>query len=140
MDRSLVARAAYATVGVLCVIVGLVGVVVPVLPSTGPLVAAAWCFSRSSRRMEQWVLGLPKVGPLVRDYRAGMGMPRHAKLVAIGSIVVACAVSAGLALDSWAWRVLVVVLGAIGCAVVWRVPTAPPSESRASPVVGDAVE
>ena len=106
-----------------CVVVGLVGVVVPILPSTGPLILAAWCFSRSSRRLERWVLELPKVGPLVRDYRAGNGMPGRAKVWAIASIVGACSLSAVLALDTWPPRVLVLVLGAVGCVVVWRVPT-----------------
>lgn len=117
------AQAAYVAAGLVCVAVGLVGIVVPILPSTGPFICAAWCFSRSSPRLERWVLNLPTVGPLVRDYRAGLGMPMRAKWVAIGSIVVACAVSAAVALDATWARALVIALGAIGCAVVWRVPT-----------------
>jgi uncharacterized membrane protein YbaN (DUF454 family) len=124
MDRGLVSRALYASIGMVFVAVGLIGVVVPILPSTGPFILAAWCFSRSSTRMERWVLGLPKVGPLVRDYRAGLGMPMRAKVLAIGSIIVACSLSAVLALDSWWLRALVVGLGAVGCVVVWRTPTA----------------
>ncbi len=76
--------------------------------------------------MEQWVLGLPKVGPLVRDYRAGLGMPMRAKVIAISSIIVACSLSAALTLDSWWLRATVAGLGVIGCVVVWRVPTAEP--------------
>lgn len=126
-------RVVYLAAGVVCVGVGLVGIVLPILPSTGPFVCAAWCFSRSSPRLERWVLGLPTVGPLVRDYRAGLGMPRRAKWLAIGSIVIACSISAVVALDAWWARGLVATLGAIGCAVVWRVPT------RRGPGDGDGV-
>lgn len=130
MDRGLVSRAVYASIGMVFVGVGLIGVVVPILPSTGPFILAAWCFSRSSTRMERWVLGLPKVGPLVRDYRAGLGMPMRAKVLAIGSIVVACSLSAVLALDSWWLRALVIGLGAVGCVVVWRTPTSDRAPDR----------
>ena len=64
---------------------------------------AAACFYRSSPRFEQWVLNLPTIGPMVRDYRAGLGMPKRAKVAAITSIVVVCSLSAFVAVD----RVLV---------------------------------
>ena len=38
---------------------------------------AAYCFGKSSPRFEQWVLDLPTIGPMVRDHRAGLGMPRR---------------------------------------------------------------
>ena len=47
-------------------------------------IVAASCFARSSPRFEQWVLDLPKIGPMVADHRAGLGMPRRAKLWAVG--------------------------------------------------------
>ena len=110
--------------GLLCVAVGAVGIVVPGLPTTGFFVLAAACFSRSSPRFEAWVLGLPGIGPMVADHRAGLGMPRRAKVLAIGSIVVAVGLSAGLALGSTPARVVVVLLGAVGVAFVgWRIPT-----------------
>ena len=68
--------------------IGGVGVVVPGLPTTGFLILAAWCFSHSSPRLEAWLLSLPRFGPMIRDYRMGLGMPRAAKRWAIGSIVV----------------------------------------------------
>lgn len=109
--------------GFLFVALGGIGVVVPGLPTTGFLILAAACFSRSSPRFEQWVLDLPRFGPMVRDYRAGLGMPRRAKVWASTSIVVAVGLSAWLALEG-AVRVLVVVLGAVGVAFLWwRVPT-----------------
>ena len=109
--------------GWLCVGLGAVGIVVPGLPTTGFFVLAASCFARSSPRFEAWVLGLPGIGPMVADARAGLGMPRRAKVLAVGSIVLAVGLSAGFALEGAA-RVVVLVLGAIGVWYVgWRIPT-----------------
>jgi uncharacterized membrane protein YbaN (DUF454 family) len=69
--------------GFVAVGVGFVGVVVPGLPTTVFFVVAASCFARSSPRFERWVLGLPRIGPLVADHRAGLGMPRRAKVWAL---------------------------------------------------------
>jgi uncharacterized membrane protein YbaN (DUF454 family) len=110
-------------VGWMAVGVGGVGVVVPGLPTTVFFIIAASCFARSSPRFEQWVLGLPRIGPLVRDYRAGLGMPRKAKVFAIATIAVVCTISA-LLVGSVGIKVAIVGLGVIGCAyVAWRVPT-----------------
>jgi uncharacterized membrane protein YbaN (DUF454 family) len=110
-------------VGWVAVGVGGVGVVVPGLPTTVFFIIAASCFARSSPRFEQWVLGLPRIGPLVRDYRAGLGMPRKAKVFAIATIAVVCTISA-LLVGSVGIKLAIVGLGAIGCAyVAWRVPT-----------------
>lgn len=110
--------------GFVCVGLGGVGVIVPGLPTTVFFIVAAACFSRSSPRFEAWVLGLPRIGPLVRDHRDGLGMPRRAKRFAIAAIVVTCGLSAAVLIDPVAVRLVVVVLGAIGVAYVGlRVPT-----------------
>lgn len=110
--------------GFLSVGVGLIGIVVPGLPTTVFFVIAAACFSRSSPRFEQWVLGLPTIGPMVRDYRAGLGMPKRAKVAAITSIVVVCSASALFAVDRIWIKLCILVAGAVGVGwILWRVPT-----------------
>lgn len=125
-----VRRLAFVSGGIACVGLGGIGLVVPGLPSTVFFIAAAACFSRSSPRLERWVLDLPKFGPAVRDYRAGLGMPRRAKQWAIASIVVFSTISVVL-IDVWAVRAIVAVVAAVG---VWyvgrRVPTAPARLTR----------
>ncbi len=117
-------RVAYAVLGFAAVALGGVGVVVPGLPTTVFFVIAAWAFSRSSPRFERWVLDLPGVGRLVRDHRAGLGMPRRAKVVAITMIVVACTLSATFGFSTWVPRVVVGGAGAVGVAwILLRVPT-----------------
>jgi hypothetical protein len=117
------ARWIWFGVGWVAVGIGAVGVVVPVLPTTVFFIVAASCFARSSPRFERWVLGLPRVGPMVRDYRAGLGMPRRAKIWAIGTMVAVAGFSVALTIDNLAVGALVVVLVAIGIAAIVRVPT-----------------
>jgi hypothetical protein len=120
------ARAGWIALGLVAVGIGGVGIVVPGLPSTVFFVVAAWAFARSSPRLERWLLGLPKVGPLVRDYRAGLGMPREAKVTAVLMIVVFAGLSVVL-LDGWILRVVILAAGVSGIAtVLLRVPTKGP--------------
>ena len=112
-------RLGWFLLGWSAVVVGGIGIVVPGLPTTGFFVLAAGCFAKSSPRFEQWVLDLPTIGPLVRDYRAGLGMPRRAKITAVTMIVVACSISA-VVVASPVVSPIILVAGAIG---VWYVTT-----------------
>jgi hypothetical protein len=118
-----VRRTLLLVLGFAAVALGTVGIVVPGLPTTGFFVLAAACFARSSPRFERWVLDLPTVGPMVRDHRAGLGMPRRAKAVAIAMMLTACSLSS-VALGSLVAAAVILGAGAVGTwYVVWRVPT-----------------
>ncbi len=122
--RSGLSRAVWLVIGMAAVVLGGIGVVVPGWPTTVFFIVAASCFARSSPRFERWVLDLPGVGPMVRDHRAGLGMPRRAKVVALSMMWVAILLS-GLVLRHRA-PVLggILVLGLVGSAyILWRVPT-----------------
>jgi uncharacterized membrane protein YbaN (DUF454 family) len=111
-------------IGWVAVGIGSIGIIVPGLPTTVFFIVAASCFARSSPRFERWVLGLPRIGPMVRDYRAGLGMPRRAKHWAVAMIVLFAGLSTILALDAPLVAATIGVLGAVGVwYVVWRVPT-----------------
>ena len=123
-DRSPLVRAGWVAGGLTCVALGAVGVIVPGMPTTVFFIAAAACFSRSSPRLEAWVLGLKGVGPMVRDHRDGLGMPRAAKAWASASIVVFAGLAILVALDHPLVRGVVAALAAVGLAWIWfRVPT-----------------
>ncbi len=124
LHRSRLVRGAWAAVGLLFVGLGGIGVVVPGLPTTGFLILAAWCFSHSSPRLEAWLLSLPKFGPMIRDYRMGLGMPVVAKRWAIGSIVVFSTISCVLLRSSPLRVVIIAGVALIGVGyILWAVPT-----------------
>ena len=109
--------------GLLSVGLGTLGVIVPGLPTTVFFIVAAACFSRSSPRFEQWVLNLPRIGKTVRDYRAGLGMPRRAKMIAVAMIAGVSTLSAVLA-GLWPVGTAILALGLVGALyVTFRVPT-----------------
>jgi len=109
--------------GWLAVALGGIGIVVPGLPTTVFFIIAASCFARSSPRFEQWVLDLPRIGPMVRDQRAGLGMPRRAKAWAVGTMVAFASLSA-LVAGHPALSLTILALVAVGAwYVLCRVPT-----------------
>lgn len=118
------ARWAWIALGLLSLAVGTVGVVLPGLPTTVFVLGAAACFARSSPRLEAWLLARPRIGRSIADHRAGLGMPRRAKAVAVVSIAVAGALSAVATRQAPALAVAIVAACVVGIAVVtWRVPT-----------------
>jgi uncharacterized protein len=87
----------WVAAGWLCMATGIVGIVVPLLPTTDFVLLAAYCFSRGSERWEAWLLGHPRFGPVVRDWRAHRVVPLRAKLMSTLMMTASCA---------WAWHVL----------------------------------
>lgn len=63
---------------------GIVGMLVPVLPTTPFLLLAAACFCRSSPRAYQWLLNNRVFGAYIRNYREGRGLPVGAKVIVLG--------------------------------------------------------
>jgi uncharacterized membrane protein YbaN (DUF454 family) len=122
--RNRVVRGCWFVAGWLAVGLGAVGIIVPGLPTTVFFIIAAGCFGRSSPRFERWVLDLPRIGPMVRGYREGLGMPRRAKVAALSMMWAAILISAVLLRDKLVIVVVVIALGLVGSAfILWRVPT-----------------
>ncbi|NWL75508.1 DUF454 domain-containing protein [Pseudomonas taiwanensis] len=81
-------------IGWLSVVLGVIGIFLPVLPTTPFLLLAAACFVRSSRRFYLWLVEHPKLGPWIRDYLEGHGIPLKGKVYALvlmwASITLSC--------------------------------------------------
>lgn len=123
--------------GLLCTSLGFLGILLPVLPATPFFLLAAYFFARSSPRMEAWLLNLPRIGPSIRAYRAGLGIPRRTKWWATLLIVVSILLSAWR-LPVLAAKLLVLVLGAIGLWYIHRrVPTREDVLAQRQPPAGE---
>lgn len=114
-------RVLWLAAGGLALAIGLVGIVVPLLPTTPWVLLAAWCFSRGSARWERWLLEHRRFGPMVRDWRAHRAIPLRAKQLATVTMTVGSAWAAWLLPGPWAG------VPALCCALValwlWRLPT-----------------
>jgi uncharacterized membrane protein YbaN (DUF454 family) len=123
MMSSRVGRVVYTALGFVCLGLGIAGYVLPVLPGTVFILLAVWFFFQSNARMYHWVLNHPRFGPTVRAYRAGYGIRRRVKVIAIALLVASVAFSVVFAIESIGMRVFLVVLGAIGVGFILTRPT-----------------
>lgn len=100
--RNPVARYALLVIGWLSVSLGIVGIFLPVLPTTPFLLLAAACFVRSSRRFYDWLVTHPRLGPWFRDYLEGNGIPLKGKVYALATMWLSIGVSCWLVPMFWA--------------------------------------
>jgi len=71
---------------------GFIGAFVPLMPTTVFLILAAACFTRSSPRLERWLLNHPRFGPGLRSWREQGAIPRAGKIAACTGMAVGYAV------------------------------------------------
>ncbi|MBX3040413.1 MAG: YbaN family protein [Bdellovibrionaceae bacterium] len=77
--------------GWLSLITGIIGIFVPLLPTTVFILIAAWCFMRSSDRFHDWMLNHPVFGPMVINWRRSGAIPPKAKALATMMILISMA-------------------------------------------------
>ena len=122
-------RLVWLGLGMLTLATGLLGAVLPVLPTTPFLLLAAGCFAKSSPRLHGWLLAHPAFGPPIRNWEQNGAISRPAKRLAVGSMAAVLGVSLLLGLS---WKVLLAqaVLIAVGCAFVLTRPDGPETPPR----------
>ncbi|MCU4443613.1 YbaN family protein [Acinetobacter pittii] len=67
---------------VIFITLGIIGAILPGMPTTVFLILAAWAASKGWPQMDDWLLNHPKYGPTLRDWRANGTVPRKAKCIA----------------------------------------------------------
>jgi uncharacterized membrane protein YbaN (DUF454 family) len=82
-------RAAWLVSGLIAMALGLVGIVLPLLPTTPFLLLAAFCFARSSPALHDWIVHHPRLGPPIRDWRNHGAISGRAKLLAMSMLALA---------------------------------------------------
>jgi uncharacterized protein len=131
-DGSGVQRAIYLVVGWLFVALAVLGVFLPLLPTTPFVLLASSCFLKSSPRWQRWLASSRWFGPLLRDWHEHRAVRRPVKALAV--VVITAVIAASLLRDlHWAVRGLIIALGAVGLVVVLRLRTAPSDASTSAP-------
>ncbi len=82
-EPSRLKRLLWNTGGTIALALGLIGIVIPVMPTTPFLLVAAACYLRGSRRMYDWLLGNRWFGTYLLDYVEGRGIPIRTKVLTI---------------------------------------------------------
>ncbi|PYY78687.1 DUF454 domain-containing protein [Pseudomonas sp. TKO26] len=101
-QRPRVLRYVLLAIGWLSVALGVIGIFLPVLPTTPFLLLAAASFARSSPRFYQWLVQHPHLGPWIRDYLDGNGIPLKGKVYAISLMWLSIGFSCYLVPSIWA--------------------------------------
>ncbi len=114
----------WATLGVLAVGAGIAGVVLPLVPTTPFILLAAYCFARSSPRLEAWILNHRTFGPMIANWRRDGSIDPRAKTLAIIFMVAAFLLSLAMAIPTWALIAQGIVLLAVATFILTR-PSGP---------------
>ncbi len=118
--RSPVLRGLLFGLGGVMIVIGVIGIFIPGLPTTVFLLAAAWSFSKSSVRLQRWLWLHPNLGPPIRDWYRYRVIPPRAKTLAV-LMMLASVVYVSFAIPHpLAWPALAAVLIPVGIYVVTR--------------------
>ncbi len=94
-------------IGIITLALGFIGIFIPVFPTTPFLLVALACFVNSSSKMHRFILENKYLGPYVKDYTSGNGIPMRAKWRAVSLIWITIGFSAIFVLDQWSLRLLI---------------------------------
>ena len=86
-------RYMYLIVGLIAVALGVIGIILPIVPTTPFLILALACFSKSSPRLHQWLIQHPWVGPTLQQWQTHRSIPAKVKVRAMWLIIVSFSVS-----------------------------------------------
>ena len=112
--------------GTLCVALGVVGMFIPLLPTTPFLLLAATCYARSSPRFYHWLLTNRWCGEYIRNYREGRGLPRQQKILTLVLLWTTIGAAAVFVVPLWWVRALLVAIAAGVTFHLFRIKTYKP--------------
>ena len=116
-------RVALLAVGTVALVLGVIGIVIPVLPTTPFLLLTAACYARSSPRLYRWLLGQPSFGPIIAEWRASRSLPPGVKTRALAVVLLTFAISI-IVVDVALLRLVLATVGIILAVSLYRLPTA----------------
>lgn len=127
-------RYLFIALGFVSVGLAVVGIFLPVLPTTPFLLLAAFFFARSSPRFYDWLHTNRWFGDYLRNYREGRGIPAREKYVTIGLLWLVITLSAVFAISNWWVRGALAAIAVAVTVHLVRTKTYRRGEDAASPV------
>ncbi len=107
--------------GWVALVLGVIGIVLPLLPTTPFILLAGGCFAKSSPRFHQWLLNHAFFGAIINNYQNKQGLPRAVKIRAIIFIWLTLSISIYFLSITWL-RISIFILGLILTLLLWRTP------------------
>ena len=121
--KSRVLRSIFLVLGFFFLGMAFVGVAVPLIPTVGPVLLAAFFFSKSSERFDHWLVNNRLFGGIVKDWRAGLGFTNRAKAIAIAAIIVTFTISVMFVVEPMPVRIGLIIFASALVVYIARLPT-----------------
>jgi uncharacterized protein len=122
-SRSRAVRVLFNIAGIVALGLGLVGIFLPLLPTTPFVLLAAACFARGSERFHQWLLANRTFGPMVHEWESHRSLPYRTKVSAIVLMSLTMAVSIVFFVQP-PWLKVALALAGVGLAIwMYRIPS-----------------
>ncbi|ADZ90706.1 DUF454 family protein [Marinomonas mediterranea] len=121
-------RIFYIVLGWLSLVTGVIGIFLPLLPTTPLVLLSAWCFSRSSTRFHNWLINHKYFGPIILDWQSGDGIPKKVRNRALIVMWLGMSISMFIVWRFWA-TIGLVTIGVCVSIYMLRMPLKKDSES-----------
>ncbi|MBR5812262.1 MAG: YbaN family protein [Alistipes sp.] len=105
--------------GLLSLVLGVVGIFLPLLPTTPLLLLSAWCFIRSSTKLYDWLLNHPYLGKYIRNFREHRAIPLRVKVLSVAMVWLTIGYCIFVVVSEHLWAQLL--MFALAAAVTWRI-------------------
>ena len=125
LNRSLLSRIVWFSFGFLSMVVGIIGIVIPGLPTTPLMILAAACFAKSSQKFYDWIINNRLFGEHVKNYREGKGIPKKSKPVILSTLWFFVLFAVLIAIPDSAppiSKISTLILAVIGTIFILRIP------------------
>ena len=113
----------YIFAGTFFLVIGSIGIVIPVLPTTPFLILAAACYIRGSERLYHWLLNNRILGEFIRNYREGKGITLRNKVLTTIFLWITISYSAFFIVNIWIVQLILFVIAFAVSIHIIRVPT-----------------
>ena len=105
--------------GLLSLGLGVVGIFVPLLPTTPLLLLSAWCFVRSSERLYEWLINNRYLGEYIRNFREHRAISLRAKILSVALIWLTIGYCVVTVVDEYWWAQIAMLL--LAAAITWHI-------------------
>lgn len=105
-------KALYILIGTLSLILGIIGIFVPLLPTTPFLLLTAALYVRSSPRLYDWLIHQKYLGNYIRNFRENKAIPLKAKIISVSLIWITMLYCVFFIVPYWWLKILLLLIGA----------------------------
>lgn len=101
-----------AFIGTVSLVLGVIGIFLPVLPTTPFLLLSAALYLRSSRRLYNWLLSHKHLGPYIKNFYEKKAIPLRVKIVSVSLLWITLLYCAFFVASAWWMRILFIAIAA----------------------------